>query len=195
MRDGSLRMRNSAISQTAFDGFLAALHPNREKAGAEYEDLRRRIIKFFEWRVCHSPEDLADETINRVMEKAAAGEVEDHRRYAFGVAKFVYLEARKAEARNEVVDENVSVSTPSRSWGDEADDRQACLESCLERLPPNSRSMILQYYANDKQAKIDHRRRIAEQFNISLNALRIKTLRIRTSLEECVLQCLGKGSA
>jgi DNA-directed RNA polymerase specialized sigma24 family protein len=183
-------MGNGAISQSAFDGFLAALHPDREKAGVEYEDLRKRIIKFFEWRVCASPEDLADETINRVMEKAAASEIGDCRSYAFGVAKFVYLESRRAEAKSEVVDENLSSGPSASPYGGEDDRRQSCLERCLDKLPPASRSMILQYYANDKQAKIDHRRRIAEQFNISINALRIKTLRIRSSLEECVLRCL-----
>ena len=182
-------MRNGAITQSAFDGFLAALHPDRDKAGAEYEDLRNRIIKFFEWRVCACPEDLADETINRGMEKAASSEIEDHRSYAFGVAKFVYLEARRAEARSEAIEEDIAGAPAPASFGDE-DRREECLRRCLAKLPPASRSMILQYYAHDKQAKIDHRRRIAEQFNISLNALRIKALRIRANLETCVLTCL-----
>ena len=78
---------------------------------------------------------------------------------------------------------------------DDEDVRYTCLERCLKELPDNSREMILSYYRDDKQAKIDHRKTIAEKFNISLNALRIKTLRLRLKLEECVHTCLQKYQA
>ena len=50
--------------------------------------------------------------------------------------------------------------------------------------------MIEQYYAEDKQAKIDLRKRIAEELGISISTLRLRALRIREKLQACVDQCL-----
>src|SRR5262245_20430567 len=56
-----------------FDCLLAYLSPDREEAGKEYETLRRKLIKLFQYRGCHSPEELADETINRIAKKIKQG--------------------------------------------------------------------------------------------------------------------------
>jgi DNA-directed RNA polymerase specialized sigma24 family protein len=66
----------------------------------------------------------------------------------------------------------------------------ACLEECMDKLPSNSRGLVLQYYQEEKHAKIDRRKQLAEQLGIPLNALRIRACRIRMNLHECVLQCL-----
>ena len=50
--------------------------------------------------------------------------------------------------------------------------------------------MIERYYAADKQAKIDLRKRIAEEFGISLGTLRLRALRIREKLQACIEQCV-----
>jgi DNA-directed RNA polymerase specialized sigma24 family protein len=65
-----------------------------------------------------------------------------------------------------------------------------CLEKCLDKLTANSRRMIERYYAADKQAKIDLRKRIATEFGISLSTLRLRALRIREKLQACIEQCL-----
>jgi hypothetical protein len=54
--------------------------------------------------------------------------------------------------------------------------------------------MIEQYYAENKRAKIDLRKRIAAEFGISLNTLRLRALRIREKLQACIEQCLKAGS-
>jgi DNA-directed RNA polymerase specialized sigma24 family protein len=69
-----------------------------------------------------------------------------------------------------------------------------CLEKCLDQLAPNSRQMIERYYAENKQAKIDLRKRIAEEFGISLNGLRLRVLRIREKLQTCIERCLRTAS-
>ena len=57
-------------------------------------------------------------------------------------------------------------------------------------MTPNSRRMIEQYYANDKRAKIDLRKRIAAELGIGLSTLRLRALRIREKLQVCIEQCL-----
>src|ERR1041384_8582247 len=87
--------KNWALTQDAFDDLLNWLDPNRDLAGQKYEDIRRRLIKIFSCRGCAEPEDLADETINRVTSKLPAIEADfvgDPSRYFYGVANKVNLE-------------------------------------------------------------------------------------------------------
>src|SRR5215216_686150 len=77
----------------AWDQFLELLDPDRPKAGETYEDIRRRLITFFECRRCPLAEHLADIAINRVIRKHFEGQViETLLGYTYGVAKLVYLE-------------------------------------------------------------------------------------------------------
>src|SRR2546425_440749 len=76
---------------------------------------------------------------------------------------------------------------------DDSDERERihlCLDNCLERLAPQSRQIIERYYAENKRAKIDLRKRIAREFGISLNTLRLRALRIRARLQTCIKKCL-----
>ena len=186
-------MKQWTLSQSSFDSFLTALDSNRELAGRKYETLRLRLVKFFEWRGCQFADDLADETLDRVARKIDAGEqINDHVNYAYGVARLLYLETLKKQTKEQAVIINMPAKN---STDDNEDDTQLnCLERCLQTLSENSRALILHYYRNDKQAKIDYRKKLAEKFELSPNALRIKALRIRTKLEECVFKCL-KGNA
>lgn len=186
-------MKQWTLSQSSFDQFLTLLDSNRERAGQKYEALRVRLVKFFEWRVCQFPDDLADETLDRVARKIDSGEqITDCVNYAYGVARLLYLETVKKQTKEQavIIDMPIKNSTDDN----EEDTQLTCLERCLQKLSENSRSMILHYYRDDKQAKIDYRKKLAEKFELSPNALRIKTLRIRAKLEECVFKCL-KGKA
>ncbi len=53
------------LSAEALGRFLAGLDPDSDRAGEKYESLRLALMKFFDWRGAHFPEDLADETIKR----------------------------------------------------------------------------------------------------------------------------------
>src|SRR5215207_6031462 len=78
-----------------FEHLLEWLDPDRERAGARYEEIRRALIKIFTTRGCAEPEDLADETITRVCRKVrtiAPTYVGDPANYFYGVAKNVHLE-------------------------------------------------------------------------------------------------------
>src|SRR4051812_48482909 len=107
--------KNWALTQDAFDALLGWLDPNRDIAGQKYEDIRRRLVKIFSCRGCAEPEDLADETINRVTTRLAtieSGFVGDPGRYFYGVANKVHLEYRRRKPAPEMppppsYDENI----------------------------------------------------------------------------------------
>jgi len=67
-----------------------------------------------------------------------------------------------------------------------------CLERCMELLTPDNRALVLQYYHEEKKAKIDHRKLLAKKLGIAVNALRIRAYRIRATLLECVQNCLQR---
>src|SRR5215831_16309091 len=86
------------LTAEAFTKLLACLDPERERAGEKYEDLRRTLIKYFEWRGAPFPEDHADETLNRVARKLNEGvEVRNVNGYSYEVARRVCLEVWKGD--------------------------------------------------------------------------------------------------
>jgi len=60
----------------------------------------------------------------------------------------------------------------------------------MELQLPANQDIVRTYYEQEKRAKIDRRRQLAEKLGITLNALRIKAFRIRAALHECVQYCM-----
>ena len=178
------------LTQEAFERFLAWLNPNSDKAGQKYEDIRRRLIEIFTCRGCNCPEDLSDETINRVIRKVQEiGDtyVGDPALYFYAVAHNVHLEYLRKKP-------NVQPAPPT-GVDPQREKEYECLEKCMEELPPRSRDLVLQYYQEEKHAKIDLRKQLAIRLGIPLNALRIRACRIRMNLQACVFQCLQEKAA
>ena len=166
---------------------LVWLNPNPDEAGKKYEEIRRHLIKIFTCRGCHCAEELADETINRVARKVqevAAGYVGDRSLYFYGVARNVHLEYVRTRA--------VPDPPPPPEPRTESDREYECLERCMEILSAANRELILEYYREDKQAKIDHRIELARRAGIGLNALRIQVCRITATLQKCVIECVAQ---
>ncbi|MBC7931063.1 MAG: hypothetical protein H7Z38_10930 [Rubrivivax sp.] len=182
--------RERSLTQTAFDSLLTWLDDDRDRAGEKYEQIRRRLIKVFTCRGRHDAEELADETINRVTLKApelSKEYVGDPSLYFYGVAQKVFLESlRKPPAAP------LPAATPEP---EELERDYECLERCMEQLSPNSRALALEYYREDRRAKIDHRKEMAQRLGIALNALRIRAYRIRAALQQCVQACVEQESA
>ena len=177
------------IPQDAFNRLLAWLGPNAEEAGNKYEEIRRRLIKIFTCRSCDSPEDLADETINRVARKVqevAGNYVGEPALFFYGFAKMVYLEYLRKRAHPE--------PPPGVDRSREKEQAYECLEHCMHSLPSGNHDLVLNYFREEKRAKIERRKELARELGITLNGLRIKVHRIISSLQGCVLACLKTKS-
>jgi RNA polymerase sigma factor (sigma-70 family) len=183
----------SILTKQAFDRLLACFDSDRERAGEKYETLRCKLVKFFEWRACAvAALDLADETINRVARRIDEGEiVRNLSNYAYGVARMIYLERMKELKREEAARESLPTETEAEDV--HAKGRVECFETCLKKLSDESRELIVAYYREQRRAKIKLRRELAERLGIPLNALRIRAHRIRTKLEDCVVNCLQQS--
>ncbi len=173
------------IRQADFDRLLAWLDPNPERAGELYEKIRWRLIAVLASRGCSVPEDLADETIDRVARRVGdieATYVGDKSIYFLGVMNNVHHEYLKRPALPRLVE--------TRDDSQLKEQTHLCLDKCLLRLAPHARQIIEQYYAAEKQEKISLRKRIAARLGISSSNLRLRALRIRAKLQTCIEQCL-----
>jgi DNA-directed RNA polymerase specialized sigma24 family protein len=183
------------LTQEAFDTLLDWLDPDREQAGRKYEAIRLRLIKIFICRACPEAESLADETINRVtakVQEVSKSYVGDPALYFYAVAQKVYLEYIRKNRQTPTPVEFTAgmLNTQAVSLVEDFEPVYRCLERCLESLPTESRELVVRYYHQEKQAKIDHRKLLATELGIGVNALRIRAHRIRLSLRQCVRDCL-----
>ena len=132
-------------------------------------------------------EDLADETINRVMKKLP--EIQDTyvgepARYFHGVSRYIIREMMR---RKEVAVEEVpGVSAEAEVHSDEYD----CLLKCLRFLPSDRRELILDYYIYDGRDKIVQHQHMAKERGLTDGALRGQTHQVRRTLENCIRQCI-----
>ena len=65
------------------------------------------------------------------------------------------------------------------------------LEKCLNELSTENRSLILDYFSEDKQAKIDLHKRLSETLKTTQTALRMKIVRIKQKLKICLEDCMA----
>lgn len=187
--------KERGLTPEAFTKLLAKLSTDPEVAGVEYEDLRRRLIKFFEWRGAFFPEDLADETLNRTARKIDEGEEIEKNviALALGVAHFVFLEtSRRPDNRRTEMEELITAAAPPEHRVEDDDLKVVYLRECIRGLSKDSRELIIEYYREEGRAKIDDRKALAEKLGISLNALFSRAKRIRDRLEQCVTRRLKR---
>ena len=197
MNDPTQATKVWELTQDSFDELLTRLDSDRESAALKYETLRHKLVKFFEWRGSIFPEELADETLNRVARKIHSGaeQVDDPVRYSFGVARLINLERLKEQRKEEAMIKERSLAANVQEREEVEDLRLECFRECLRKLDPASRELVASYYGEEERDKIGYRRELAERLAVSLNTLRIRTHRIRAKLERCVLDCLEAASA
>jgi DNA-directed RNA polymerase specialized sigma24 family protein len=186
------------LTRESFDILLAQLDPDRERAGELYETIRRKLIRLFEWRGCACPEDLADETINRVARKMAEG-VELHSAdpysYFCGVAHLRFKEVLRSDARERrALDTHGELLLPTAlpvvPDEEPTDRRLDCLRECLAALQTDQRELLLKYHRGE--GNIRNRKSLSQELGIPMNALRIRVHRLRRKLEACLDDCLHR---
>jgi len=174
------------LQQQEFDRLLAWLDEDKDRAGVIYEKIRWRLITILAARGCRIPEEVADETIDRVARRVCDIEksyVGDKALYFLGVMNNVHHEYLRRPA----------IAEPAQAIAEDPNQKEqthVCLEKCLAQLCGKSRSLIEQYYSADKSAKIRLRQRIARDLGITAGVLRLRALRIRQKLQMCIENCL-----
>jgi len=151
-----------------------------------YRHLRRTLIQFFSWRGAADPNELADETIFRIMVNVNAGEeIRDLAAYAYTVARNVLSE----NLRHERLANTAPFAPEISSTGPDAQLALHCLERCLGDLTASERKLLRAYYHGETGVKITNRRKIAEKLKIDPGALALRVFRVRKKLAACLEAC------
>ncbi len=186
------------LTPAAFRRFLAWLDKDVDSDGRRYLEMRDCLILYFDRKNCPSPDEFADETLNRVarrLEEEGAIESETPAKYCYITAKFVFLESLRGKAKNTVPLDDVLNQKLKNEAAIESDEKEIkeklldCLEKCSGQLESVNREIIYEYYRGEERVKIENRRALAKNLDISLNALSIRACRIRDKLENCVKRC------
>ncbi len=160
-----------------------------------FRDLQSKLIFYFERRHCFDPEELADETLERVMRKLCEGtEVLDLTSYSYGVARNVFYEyLRRERAKHKYSEEQRHRPEAAVGADDEAEARERrlrCLEGCMARLKKREHWLLFEYYRYKGQRKVSHKQKLAEQLNISREALTLRIFHLKRRLKACIQDCL-----
>ena len=186
--------KENILTQENFEVLLQWLDLNREAAGQKYEKIRERLVRIFVGRGCFEAEELADETINRVaniLPRMMENYTGEQAYYFYGVADKVHFEWLRKEKKKK----NLELPNTDHEEDPAIEEEYGCLESCLKILPANQRDLIVEYYRKEKRAKIEYRRKLADNLGLTMGALQIKTCRIRAGLLKCVRSCIAAKRA
>ncbi|MFN7929585.1 MAG: hypothetical protein U0Y68_16895 [Blastocatellia bacterium] len=197
--------KHRGLAPEAFEQLLAALAPDRETAGEQYEQVRAALVLFFTFRGARDPHELTDETINRAAGRLQAGTIISTANpvsYFYGIARNVWREMRARPLVTEALESSTSHPALTLNPQQMLEEREnmalterrlQCLGRCLQSLTAADRELLLAYYQGTGSNKIENRQALAAYFQISLKTLRNKTSKLRGQLAECVKECLRRA--
>lgn len=186
---------NPVVAKDNFDNLLNWLSEDRDHAGTRFENIRGGLTRFFRLKGCQDPESLADESMNRVIDRfdKLDQKISSSPTTIFwAFANNVYLEyvrsQKKLTSSSNGTFPRISLGIEELSENPSID----CLRDCMNTLKKSDRSLIIEYYSEDNKEKMEFRRQIATQNMMEMGALHTKIYRIKLSLRPCLERCLGK---
>ncbi len=194
---------------------LELLDDDSKIAVEKYLQIRQSLLLFLgRQEDVFDPEELADESIERVLQKIETGqpiifEKGKEGAYFFGVAKNVLAEYRRERKRltplielpahQEPYFNPITEQREFEAWLDK-ERLLKCVLRGLATLPAPERDLLIEYHrgetgraAGNNQQKII-RRNLAQRLGINLNALKIRAARIKLKVEEHLDDCLKKSA-
>lgn len=196
---GGVPLRKSKnLDHPDYTLLLRRLDSDPKRSSEKYKNLRRVLLKFFEWNNCWSEaEHLVDRTLDVVARKPIEFVIDNVGAYCHVVARYVLMEFRHPSPQVIPLADQPEVQGTNQDH-DAAIDHQKeldCLNQCLRQLSSRNRDLVLEYYSSQESTHISHRQELARTFGISMNNLRVRAKRIREGLEECVKRRLGRGGS
>jgi DNA-directed RNA polymerase specialized sigma24 family protein len=181
-------------SSEEFERFLLWLDKDRDKAGQKYEEIRLSLTKIFYSRGCYNAQELASETLDRVV--TACQKIIDSYEgkpeiFCHAVAKNVFLEYTRSPKFVPLESDFFSMKVMNDNEQETAEIRYKCLQKCLNELSPYQRELILKYHLDFSQVreKKENKRELEKIFHISYESLRVRAYRIRKTLLDCIKKC------
>jgi len=192
-QDSTIDKSEWVLTQTSFDQLLAWLDEGVDSHGHRYLETRNRLVQYFDRKNCAAPDELADETLNRVArrlqeEGSISSDAPAH--YCYIVARYVFLESLRQKTNAQLDADKLPAPSDLSADKAEMEKRFESLEKCMQNLSPEERILIVSYYQGKQRTKIQNRKALAQTLKLTANALTIRACRIRDKLEACVRKSL-----
>jgi RNA polymerase sigma factor (sigma-70 family) len=145
-----------------------------------YNRLRTKLVFFFERRNCPDPEDLADESIRRLLSHVKGnGSPESVEGFSYGIARNVYLEWLRESSKTAPLEP----AKPPVRWSSPAQELPRMVaQASVTALDDGERELLEQYYLDGATAET-----IAHQHGLSPEGIRSRVFRAKRKLLQRVL--------
>lgn len=185
-----------SLRSAQFENLLRRLDPDRDCAAEKYEDLRRRLIRFFAWNGCFPQEDLADQTLDRVAHRSDNTEIHDVVGFVWGVARNIVRECQRRPRAIGIEDlppdrephtGNAELPIIDRK---ERERRLLCLQTCLQKLSELDRRIFVEYEYYTSKAQ--NTELLARSLGLTVGALQTRAHRLKYRVAKCALNCFRR---
>jgi DNA-directed RNA polymerase specialized sigma24 family protein len=158
-----------------------------------HRSMQHKLLRYFVVERCPDPQNCADETICRVVNALSKGAIIEVNpaTFTYAVARLVEMECRRTRQKRR--ESQFTETTPEPVLHDNSvvELQHLLLESCMEKLSPYERVLIIKYHegalsGEDKR----NRKALAERLGISIKKLRKEAIKIRAKLEKCIAESL-----
>jgi DNA-directed RNA polymerase specialized sigma24 family protein len=193
MPNSASSLQEKALTVAQFEVLLTRLGTDRNHAGIRYEEIRGKLIRFFDYHSCRDSEQLADETFDRAIEKLALDTVriQDVGAFLWGIARNIKQEALRKSARTIYLSDLANAETlcakhsaahGSRVEPIENSQSLRLLYRSLQCLSTKDRRLLLEYYS-PRRDRVIARRQLAQEHGITVRALRLRVTRLKFKLK------------
>jgi len=180
-----------ALTAEGFGKFLRWLSEDDQRAVAEYQLIRMKLVRYFMHKGCADPEELFDKTVDIVVGKVGSFvECPSPLAFCFGVAKNIARQDLR-ERKSARLGENIV--SPIQADPEIHEQELICLDRCMDQLSPSDRDIVIRYHQGQGRDKIETRRLMADGMG-GMNTLRIRMWRIRKDLRACVADCMRQSA-
>jgi DNA-directed RNA polymerase specialized sigma24 family protein len=177
------------------DGFralLTRLDPDPARAWLAHEELRKKLIAYFEHNHHFEAEELAEEVLKRIARRPDLQTLKNVVQFAFGVARNLRKENfRKTSMRAEVLD--MESIADQRGGGGSMEEalvnyisakrKLQCFQRCIENLSAGEREIVRRYYPAENDDLEGRRLTLAADLGINVSALRTRIAGIKEKLQ------------
>lgn len=181
--------RERAPTAEEFEKLLGWIDPDPQQAGQRLLVIQSRLTKSFISRGCVDAETLTDEVSNRVAVRI------DNviQNYANPLQCFLgFIDNVHREYLREEQQRAKAQPPPKPRPPDVLEKEDECLEECMSTLLQREQDLFRRYFNVERRTKGRVRKELAEELNLTLNALRIQAHRLRKRLLDCVETCLER---
>ncbi len=175
------------LTSESLTKLLSTLSSDETAAAIAYTKLRDALVRYFQIKGILEADEAADETIDRLANKINQNnQIEDLTKYAFGVAKNVFLEKlRLTQIRTRATDGYYLKNVKHQNFGET--DHLEPLRKCFKSLYEDEQKLLLSYFEDLPADELfENRRQLAERERVSINVLRNRVSRLRKHLEDCL---------